>query len=197
MDIKEFLKPDWKKLILPFILIILYIYIVAFSSRVGQLMDTYMCDSFSLNRKITEAYQNNETDKIDQYKEEMNYLSGKMRTASENLDIDNIVVIYNFMKFINPVMPLPCELESTNFCAHYASKETYDCFVDFEDYLKGPSASVTAGLLSPTAMVEYRKSTFFTHVFSIIVLIIEGYLVSALVVFLYKKIKNRTSEKEV
>lgn len=190
MDL-EFLKPDWKKFILPIVLIIIYFFLIGYFSRIGDVMDAYTCERISIREKIIDAVQNNES--AEAYMEESRIQMEKWRLASENLDVDNIIGLYNLMKFIDPFIPSPCEFTASNYCVHYSSQETFDCITNFVKVTDEPSGLIAI----PINIEEYRRGSFFTHIPNFLILIMEGYLISALVILFYKKIKNRTREREV
>ncbi len=187
MDAKEFLKPDWKKFILPVILLIIYIFLVNYYSQIGNVLDEFVCDQMTLATKSHEVAASNDTEAKEEFMKEAGELSDKIKESTERLDIDNILPTHNFMKSINPFMPVPCEFDSTKFCMHYSSQESYDCVKSYID--SRPESEPV--LVALSVQKKYKKLSLITHILNVIFLFTEGYLVSVLIILGYKKGKEK------
>jgi len=180
--VKEFFGVEWKKFILPVLLIILFVVVINSFYSLGSVMDKYGCEMVSLVREqITNVKQNNTF--------AINQTANKMKSLSENIQKDmkkfqNIEPVFNFLKMLDPIIPVPCEFMDGNFCRFYINESTYNCLTSLK-------TNEGTGLTQPK-IVEYKRASIITFGLNGLLLFTEGYLISSLILFIYRKIiKNR------
>ncbi|MEA3255294.1 MAG: hypothetical protein U9Q22_05620, partial [Candidatus Altiarchaeota archaeon] len=60
--IKDFLKPTWRKLVIPVVFIALFMYTLSFFHTVGLISDKYNCEQLRLLAELNEADLRNDTE---------------------------------------------------------------------------------------------------------------------------------------
>jgi len=177
----DFLKPEVKKFILPIILIILFLVVINALRISGSIGDKYDCQIVALIQKNVVNMQQNNTDVIDQVNSEMKLLSQNKQKEIKPLQYSNSISA--FVKIIDPIIPFPCEdLGKSNICSFYINKDTYDCLknIDF-----------SGNIFSQPKMSVYKPLPLWIILLNVLLLFIEGYLVSSIVIFFYGKIRDK------
>lgn len=191
MRVKEFLKPEWKKFVLPVVFIVFFLIIVGSFYYIGSVLDKYGCQTASLITEASEYGSENEL-KFNQTFEELGLISQNMQTDLEA--VETLFPILNFFLIIDPIFPVPCTfmagfMHVTGLCEYYISEETYNCFgtvnPDFSSFFEGPKIK------------EYQPASLTAFGLNILLLFVEGYLISAVVLFIYRKIRGRGSKTAV
>jgi hypothetical protein len=172
----KFFKPSWKKLILPLILIILYLVVINYLNSASKITDEYLC-RFTELREKTIKFQEELNPSLNQTARE--FIQTAQEWQAEIPKKNNaFLLLGKIMDKINPIFPVPCTMsEDDGYCKYYVSKDTYDCYVKQENFLA----------LKPR---PYKKINIFHHTAALIFLFLEGYIVSCLAFFIYKKIKK-------
>jgi len=179
-----FLKFEWKKIILPIILIILFSYEVYVFYSIGNVMNEYSCDIADyINDAVKYREQNNT--------EMLKKIFLESRSLAEKLQRDIIkasgseTVLHIVMK-INPFFPVACEIFSQNYCKNYISKKSFYC-------ANLQSRSVSAPMLFNPKIQKYNPISIWLITLHFILLFVIGYLVSAVILWIFRniKIKNK------
>ena len=182
---KEFLRFEWKKTILPFILILLFFYALSVIYPVVKQMDDYVCEVISLNTEITKAISANDTLSAKVAAEKIKVLMEKNGVEKRMDQIDKNEWLMNMLVY-DPLFPLPCEFSSAKFCRYYVSKETYDCFSNIEM----PENSLFA-----LRMTEYVSFSVWDVLINTLFLFTAGYLISSSALSGYRFIIQRFQKK--
>ncbi len=194
MNWKEFLRLEWKKIIIPVIFIVLFLNIINTLHSFGLIEDKYACDISRGIRDIKEFRKRNDTSPV-------NTTINRLENLSESMT-DEIVAIVNellylpaiysfaFIRVIDPFFPTSCEfyagIGNYEFCQYYMSEETYDCIINA---LPGPNTFIGVDLWRDE-FKSYTELGVPVLLFNIIFLFIEGYIISCLIVFIYRKIRG-------
>ena len=185
MSIKELLKPEWKKFILPVAFIILFFVAINSFYYVGSSFDKYGCDQVSLSKELQSNLRENNTLAYNQ-------TWNKLRSLSENWSYEimhtrNVRIISDFVKMIDPIIPVPCEfgVGAGVICEIYMNEETYNCFNSQGDATMFP--------FEP----KYKKASAVTFGFNVLLLFAEGYLISSVVLFAYREMRISSVRKKI
>jgi len=199
MNWKEFLKPEWKKIILPSILILIFIILIKFSYDTASLFDKYLCEIFSVAKQKQVYIEQNNTKALEDIEIRLENLSNNFRIEVEKnrllklADEEFFFHAFMNMKKINPLLPFPCEHNIVDLrykhCRFYINEETYDCLANFTS-----PKNIIFGFYKKE-MREYKKVSFFDISLNILILFIEGYLISCLILFCYRKIIRRVKNE--
>ncbi|MCD6226357.1 MAG: hypothetical protein J7J93_00990 [Candidatus Aenigmarchaeota archaeon] len=198
MNWEEFLRPEWKKIILPAIFILIFIILIKISYDAASLSDKYLCDIFSLVKQIHVCIEQNNTECFEESQIILENLSNNfMNDLERNRLLKNEKIFFNVfmnMKKINPLLPFPCEHNmDVKYCRFYISKETYDCYANFT-IPENIIFHIIFGFYKKE-MREYKKVSFFDISLNTLILFIEGYLISCLILFCYRKIIRRVKNE--
>jgi hypothetical protein len=191
MKWKEFLRLDWKKFILPVIFIILFAIVINSFYLLGSVLDKYTCESVSLAKELQNYREQNDTLAIGQFISKNEPFFQNMQNEYEHLAkaIGTMQPIINFVKIMDPVIPMPCEGTEGYYCEFYSGKDTYNCF---QNVVSGDWLNENVfGSLFHTEIKEYKKASFVTFGLNTLLLFIEGYLVSCFIFWIYYKIKKK------
>ncbi len=198
MSLKEFLKPEWKKIILPVIFISIFIILIKFSYDTASLFDKYMCEMLSVAKQRQVYIEQNNTEALEEIEIQSENLSNNFRSEVEKNRLlklaDEEFFFHTFMsmKKINPLLPFPCEHNIMDLrykhCRFYINEEAYNCFINFTSF-----ENIIFGFNKE--MIEYKKVSFFDISSNILILFIEGYLVSCLILFCYRKIIRKVKNE--
>ena len=137
-------------------------------------MNEYGCELASLvNEKNTASEQNTTLSEqtLNRFDEILN-----------KIEQDNVYknyIIFNIISTIDPFIEYPCEFTATDSCRHYINKDTYKCLY-----------SSSTGFLPEK---DYRPVSITTSILNILLFFIEGYLISSVIIFLYRKIRKTTT----
>ena len=205
MSVKEYLSFEFKKFVVPIILIIIFLFAIGTFYVNGKTNDEYMCKILSISANSKFLINTTATKNGVNYSEALESLIGtpemkEYQTVADkfmkerkskmlsypgfrSLDpLEKLFVVpfYNVLFNINPFIPVPCEELRNGYsgksyiCKFYISEETYDCIKE---------------AVPGTNLLPYSKSFMMNLVYILLnvgVLIIEGYLFSAAILFLYR-----------
>ncbi|MBT3720674.1 hypothetical protein HN789_02195 [archaeon] len=182
---KEFLKPNWKKFLLPIFLIVCFFVLVKYYFYYAIIVDEHtptlinFIDEIEEYRKLNDSRSMNKTGKnIENY-----VTQNKIKEKFSKLqDIEFLAV---FLPMINPFMPQPCEFRFSTFCKYYIDETTYN--------LIESRGSFAGASLFDYEKKEYVQISYFDIFFNTIILFAEGYLFSCLVIHIlhfFKKPRN-------
>lgn len=186
MNWKEFLRPEWKKFILPIILIAIFIFVINYLFFLGSTFDKYICQLTSLVNNLQTLRENNQTLAYNQTLDEARSLVKSLqndvtsRGGNTKLFLDSVKTI----KTIDPFVPVPCEIMPSHLCQYYLNKESYDCIIN-------ANVSSPFIILGTPNIPEYNKVSFITIGLNILFLFVEGYLISCLIALGYNKFKKK------
>lgn len=185
MSIEKFLKPEWKKLILPIAFIILLAVTIDSFYYLGSVTDKYGCNLVFLFEDYQNAFEENNSLVMNQTYTIMTYMFENM--TSEINRIQNVMFISSFVMAIDPITPVPCEFISGNGCEFYTNEETYNCFKNL---------TAEPGFL-PFNEAGYKKASLVTLGLNFLLLFIEGYLISSVILFAYRKMKVSSAFRKI
>lgn len=185
MNIKEFLKPEWKKFILPIVFILLFLVVVNFFYySIVPTFYEYHCKIAYLDKKMELATEQNDTLAIKQLLEDMLYLQeDTFRSMREPASVFYFCSAL-FIGAINPIS-MPCEMiydyVPADFCEFYMREDTYNC-------LKTLNVTTIPKTISDRV---YKKASITQFVLNVLILFVEGYLISSVILFFYRRVKRR------
>ena len=191
-ELKHFLKPHWKKFILPIIFVILFLVLVGNFQALGTFLDKYTCDSEALYTQLDQHRRANNTEGINATTNQIKGLIQKMQQDAPQSNLIPIISLYT-IGVINPLIPFPCLMISgeSGFCQFYVNQTTHACMVQSINNTKIEDFNNTA--LQNIRFETKPYTPISTPIFAvnIIVLIVEGYLISVLIQIVYTKQKNK------
>lgn len=192
MSVKEFLKPEWKKFILPIVLTIIFFFTTSVFYSLGSIMDKYGCEMVLLIEEQLTNMEKNDTLAFNQTAEKGRLLFQNMQTDTEQIQVhfESIEPVIHSISTIDPIFPVPCETISEiqgNVCEFYMSEETYNCFESFVSEDSG----VMMDIFGETEKIEYKKASAITLGLNVLLLFVEGYLISSAILFIYRKIRKK------
>ena len=182
------LKPSFRNLVFPIILIIMYLIVTNYMYSYSKMGDKYICDIVHLGEKTKEYYEQNNTLELNKSAENLQQLAQAWGDEMPK-HAEIFVFMGDFLENINPFFPTPCSMASDKgYCRYYISEETYNCF---------SSVYEENGLLS-AELKPYKKINVFYHIFAMIFLFVEGYIFSVfvLIVFAIFKTKIKKTKKK-
>lgn len=201
MNLKEFLKPEKRKFILPTILIIMFFIAVYFFYYASSFMEAtiFNCENLALIQEYNTAIEKNDTVSA-------NLTFEKIKTRTEMLapKVNETLKIQQYAEFFVPaflfigkidlLFPWSCEFFSYqygNICRFYISEENFNCFTNFltnQQNLTQGLVFFTFGEPKIPSYVPLSALDIFLNVF---ILFVDGYLISCLIVFGYDKFRGR------
>jgi hypothetical protein len=177
----DFFKLNWKKFILPVILIIIFLVVINALRISGSIGDKYDCQVVTLIQKNIDNAQKNDTAAVNQVDSEMKLLAQNKQKEVKHLQYSESISA--FVKIINPIVPFPCEnLGKSNVCQFYINKETYDCLKKLD---------INGDIFSQPKMSVYKPVSLWIILLNVLLLFIEGYFVSSIIMFFYGKIRDK------
>ena len=180
MDMKQILRPEWKKFVLPVIFLIMFAYSLSSFFVVGTILDNHSPEIvLFLTNLVDETDEQNLT-----IGEVVRRVHDFFDPISQELEqFRSTAGITAALKTINPLLPVPCELSDSPYCRYYMSKEFYD----------GLYETQVARVLLVTALPpeKYTQPSAGDYILNIIILIIEGYIISAIVLGIYRHSKRK------
>ena len=185
MTIKDFFKPEWKKFILPIIIIILFLVTIKSFYSIGDVMDKYICKMLYLSQEKQDYLRRDNILAANQT------YNQKLLPLYKNLtdDLDKIrdkEPLINFFYTINPVIPMPCRAYlPEKSCKFYINEETYRCRTAAGSY-KGTGESP----------MPYRKPTLFNFGLNILLLFFEGYIISSIILGIFRKLPKSNRKNQ-
>ena len=188
MDWKFLLKPEWRKFVLPIILVVMLLYVSFSSASIVTVFDKYTCEISDLSKQYIAADKQNNTE----VKDSINQSSeGIRKKISEDVNKINALAVREFAFFlstINPLTPLPCELTLSPLCTPYMNKKSYDCLADLANFTKQNIENRT--IAENIKIREYSEPTA-PIIYNSIIVFVEGYIISAVALGLYRKSKKK------
>ncbi len=220
MDLKEFLRFEKKKMILPIIFLAMLLYTIFMFQSMGYYSDKssfHMIEYLEERNEILERYNalkdNNAS--IEDLKKTENILEQKRDTYINITDglyeqYDKALIlsddqrnkIFHYSRTINPFLPVSCMYISNKnqYCRHYISKDTYDILYGFLEDSKKENKTASV-LLSEPDIESFKPITNTTIILNALFVIIEGYLISCIILFGLRKGSNyyrsRKSQKSI
>jgi len=132
MGIKEFLKPEWKRLLVPFVLLILFLFTLNVFFSIGSVADRYWCQ---MKDVMTEKIlSQNNTEDIENLNIELENLLFKIQNETKEFKSPVIISIIGFVGFIDPFLPVSYEINrdfpNKFVYRYYISEQTYNCLTN-------------------------------------------------------------------
>ncbi len=192
MCFKELLRPEWKKFVLPIIFIILFLFTISTFYSVASVMDKYVCDIASLFQQQEDSFKQKDMVAFNQTVEEMNTLREEMMNELKNIDKleEPSFLSLRVIISIDPFFPMSCSYVTTDFCKFYISKESYDCSRDI--------ASKSFALPPiELKLKEYQRVSLAILGLHGLILFLEGYLISAVVLFSWRKLRKKMRKSSI
>jgi hypothetical protein len=147
----------------------------------GSIGDKYDCQVVTLIQKNIDNAQKNDTAAVNQVDSEMKLLAQNKQKEVKHLQYSESISA--FVKIINPIVPFPCEnLGKSNVCQFYINKETYDCLKKLD---------INGDIFSQPKMSVYKPVSLWIILLNVLLLFIEGYFVSSIIMFFYGKIRDK------
>jgi ABC-type multidrug transport system fused ATPase/permease subunit len=205
MGIGKLLKPERKKFVLPAIFIIVFLFMASAPAYSwGPALDKYACEYLSLWQEATTNAEKNDTYALNKTLEKMSALSGNWQKENEKQGLTMTLPLQYFsaafLKTINPVTPVPCEYSAggsmiynpsmaNDFCVFYISRDSYDCTEGLRKLLSPVKipVNITGQTEQTERKEEYRQASAVTLGANILILFAEGYLLSSVILFIYRK----------
>ena len=180
---KGFFDFEWKKTILPAILIILFIISLISFYNLGQDLNKTSCKLPELLIQLQENKRNNDSVAFNQTYKELDELSKNYTEDIQSFQ-KNLPIIYIF-QYTDPFTPLPCEYNIKSiFCRYYINQESYNC--EKEIYPKPLYADLTEAVIK-----DYKRISIWVILLNVLYILIFGYLLSCPIFYLFSKIKNK------
>lgn len=189
MGMKEFLKPEWKKFILPIALIVLFLVMIVSFHLYSSVMNKYFCGTISLFQELEATMKQN--DSLAYERAFNKTVASPFFTEGQNYDelVRGAAYISIFIRTIDPFMSLPCEYKYdyynflvNDFCEYYINKETYNCCASLPE-----SSNISC---FDTAK-PYKGVSLVTQGLNVLLLFLEGYLISCVALFAYRKVGKK------
>jgi hypothetical protein len=177
MELREVFRPDWKKMIIPIILLIIYAVLVNHFFQFGAFEDKYVCQMVSLNKEYLVYRYNNQTD-VRGYVlnvEKQNSLKQEIQDELSRTSVPN--ALFLIVETVDPLLPAPCESANQTrayTCRYYSSKETQDCIADIAVFINGGNSSDSDQTVRPA----YVNVAYGDIVANAILIFAEGYIIS-------------------
>ncbi len=191
-DIKYFLKPHWKKFILPLIFVILFLVLVSSFQALGFFLDKYSCESETLYSQLDQNRKANDTVAENATKEQIKNLIVRMQQDAPQGGIVNIISLYT-IGVVDPLIPFPCLMISgeSGFCQFYVNQTTHACMVESIKNVKVEDFNNTALQNVKFEVKPHTPQSLPLFIANIIVLMVEGYLISVAIQIFFVKRKQK------
>jgi hypothetical protein len=190
VELKDAFRPEWKKLVIPIILLVIYAILVNHFYQFGSLEDKYVCQLASLNEDYVVYRLSNQTSVLgyNNTVEKLGNLRSEIGDEISRISVPN--VLFLIVETVDPLIPAPCESANQTgayVCKYYSSKETQDCLADIAVFMNGGNATGVEQSSRPA----YEKVSYFDVGFNSILIFLEGYIISCLLALGYKLSKRR------
>jgi len=192
--IEELLKPSKSKMILP--IIILFFLLMYFFGNVSYLPDIgkKLCINAKLNVELEQSLQQNATN-IDEVQSLVWEQQTTLIHSFKNLLFYNFPLVASKAYRFNPFFPAPCELTEfsyTPYCNYYLAKQDYDCMQLYDGAsTQKPITDIFGGYIP-----EFKPISVANLLFHSLILLLEYYLIGCVVLYAYKKSRDKMSEKK-
>jgi len=187
MNWKEIFKPTIGKLILPIVLCLLFlIMLISTYSLTNKVGSTACTASRDYIVPLTRAQFTNNTAEVIRLSAEFEVFNRERRFQSgkEKFIEASAIFFSTINPFYNPLL-------DSNSKYTYLKKEHFNCVKEsFEDLETITGESGATGYQALFYQNEYKPVPWIFHIFGFIVLFLEGYVLSILASFIYKKIKK-------
>lgn len=184
IDIKEFLKPEISKFIVPIILLLAFTFFVYSFDNILKKIETLPCESLTLMKELDAARKNNDTEKITEVGQKETKLMEKYNLENFKLPFSQGNIFYKLITKIDLMFPLPCEILPEKNCKNYNNKESFECTIESRKYNPFSEIDIIE------VQNNYNPLTIFDIIINIFVLFFEGYLLSCLIIWFYRKVKK-------
>ncbi|HLD57523.1 MAG TPA: hypothetical protein VJA47_04405 [archaeon] len=196
-EIRHFLKPHWKKFILPLIFGILFLILVSNFQALGAFLDKYTCESEVLYSQLDQNKRENNTEGANATLEQIKNLVNRMQQDAPQGSIVPVISLYT-IGVIDPMIPFPCLMiqGESGFCQFYVNETTHACMVKSINNTKIEDFNNTAlqNIRFETRLYIPISTPIF--IVNILILIVEGYLISVLIQIVYTRQKNKKPTKK-
>jgi hypothetical protein len=193
----EFLRFEWKKMIIPIILIAIMLFFMNYFYAFGSIADRYICDTFDLMEQSMEYRQQNNTESLLAVEQELIQNTLDMRNETEKIrgGVSQSQMYYLFQVFyyIDPFFPLSCEFIIMDmnsfrwsFCQAYISEKTYECSNEFIERDRGATT-----FFGQSNLMKYQGFNIGVFILNIAYLTVIGYIISCFVVFPLRKLLGK------
>ncbi len=196
MNLKEFLKFEWKKLIIPFILIGIFTIFIIWFISVSKPAEKYPCEMRELWVDAWYYQHRNDTlnyEKTARKLEDMKIkMDEEMDSSAFLFGIDDFGIQTSIRK-IDPIFPLPCSFLENKMgrpyygCRYYMSEQSVMCMYN----ISGQVHKIEDLAKLPSEPPKYRKLSFFNISLNVLILFIEGYLFSCLIIWTCNKMMRK------
>jgi len=194
----DLLKPDWKKFIIPLILFFTFLMLVKSFFDVASVIDKNACKILSLLQEANSKIEENDIKTIN--KTYYNLVAISKNITRETKKLESFTIFLEIFKKIDPLFPFPCEFVIFSDCRFYINENTYKCLTkDLETEELQPKNYVVVDndiinfflILSEIENKEYKKASADIILINILLLFLEGYLISIFIILIYRKIRKR------
>ena len=158
------------------------------SASIVAVFDKYTCQITDLSKQYIIADKENKTDAIKKINETSETITKGMIEELNKIQAIGIRESAFILSTIDPLTPLPCELSQSPFCSTYINKKSYGCLADLANFSKGNIQNRT--IAENIKIREYSEPTV-PIIYNSIILFAEGYLISAVLLGLYRKSKAK------
>jgi hypothetical protein len=181
MKIKQLLKPEWKKILLPAIFLLLFAYLIINFAGIGAAIDNHAVDTVQfLDVLLAQTQSQNLT--FSEILERVNTFFQPLREEIARHTGPEVMTTLNFIRTLDPFLPVPCETTRSPSCRYYIQKPNYELL-----YSRG----IPQLLLAVAAPPElFSHPTPFDYTVNVALLIVEGYLISCIIFFIYRKTRT-------
>lgn len=199
---KDILRMEWQKLFLPIVLMASFLFLVYLTydelafidENACEIMDIFefliaagqgdlvLLDNETLYHNMTNTtYTQAQFERWDMLINETEYLVG-----GPSLNPGPLIFLFGL---IDPIYPKPCELSGADSgCYWYISEDAYDCMGRESVYTEaGDGFFVLYGFMGYGDIPAYRSLDIGEIALNLVFLFIEGYLVSALLLYGYRR----------
>lgn len=181
---ETFLGFEWKKIILPIILMILFGYQLFLFYSIADLNNNFICNAREFIEKGQTYKEQNNTELLNKLDKEWQQITREFSSGMNNLMGSEITFIST--SIIDPFFPIPCSLKNTEYCKYYITEKTFDC-ANFK-------LSPFAHKLFKTKIPKYEPVSIYLLVFHFILLGVVGYLLSAIFLWILRNRKTKISQ---
>ena len=198
MNIREFLRPEWKKFVLPFFFIAMLFLYIHLSQMKASSVFYYKCEILKI---ITESNFSNITSVNPDIVKRFDELNAALGKIYDTYEYEYLLLPPIAPVMINyPVVPTMCTYSEpshcqtwigpvkiehicrdSDFCVSYIDKETFDCLKRYRHI---------------PASAEYKELTYMHVIINVVILFIEWYMISCAALQIYrKKVKSALNRK--
>jgi len=197
MELKEFLKPEWKKFALPLALLVLFFFLENAYGAFGSAEDNVYCPASQFMKNMEVAKSQNDTVGMQKIIDNARPLQKDFTEFMQNAEkIKSNTIVDGALRMADPFLPSPCELSIRRPCIFYMNETSYNCIRE--------AASVTSnvpefalGLVggfgdSDNNLPSYKTLSYNDVIFNALFLATEGYLISCLIFLAYTKLRKQS-----